>query len=86
MIGSFIVTVCTFAVAYAVMYVLNAVKVLRVSEEGEMYGLDLHEHGISAYPEYMITSAGRPSGMHTDPAVPVTAPAGVPLARQPQTS
>ncbi len=62
-IGSAIITVSTFAVAYAVMRVVNAMKLLRVSEEGEMYGLDLHEHGISAYPEYMISSAGRPSGM-----------------------
>jgi Amt family ammonium transporter len=34
---------------------------LRVSEEGEIHGLDLHEHGISAYPEYVISSTGRPS-------------------------
>ena len=29
---------------------------MRVSAEGEAYGLDLHEHGISAYPEYVISS------------------------------
>jgi Amt family ammonium transporter len=63
MIGSAIVTVSTFAVAMAVMYAVNAVKLLRVSPEGEAYGLDLHEHGISAYPEYLISSLGRPSGM-----------------------
>ncbi len=62
-IGSAIVTVATFAVAMAVMYIVNAMKLLRVSPEGEAYGLDLHEHGISAYPEYLITSAGRPVGM-----------------------
>src|SRR3954471_6598039 len=59
-VGSAIVTVSTFAVAMGVMYAVNAVKLLRVSPEGEAHGLDLHEHGISAYPEYMITSAGRP--------------------------
>ncbi len=62
-IGSAIITVSTFAVALAVMYAVNAMKKLRVSEEGETYGLDLHEHGISAYPEYIISSAGRPAGM-----------------------
>jgi len=36
---------------------------LRVSKEGEAYGLDLHEHGIPAYPEYVITAAGRPEGI-----------------------
>ena len=35
---------------------------LRVAEEGELHGLDLYEHGISAYPEYVITAAGSPSG------------------------
>jgi ammonium transporter, Amt family len=62
-IGSVIITVSTFAVALAVMYAVNAFGVLRVSKDGEIYGLDLHEHGISAYPEYLISSAGRPSGM-----------------------
>jgi ammonium transporter, Amt family len=67
-IGSAIVTVATFSVAYAVMYVVNAFGALRVSAEGELYGLDLHEHGISAYPEYLISSAGRPVGMVVDEA------------------
>ena len=62
-IGSFVITVSTFAVALAVMYAVNAFGVLRVSAEGEIYGLDLHEHGISAYPEYLISHVGRPAGM-----------------------
>jgi Amt family ammonium transporter len=36
---------------------------LRVSREGEIYGLDLHEHGISAYPEYVISALARPKGV-----------------------
>jgi len=62
-IGSAVITVATFAVAMAVMLVVNATGLLRVSEEGELYGLDLHEHGISAYPEYVISALGAPSGM-----------------------
>jgi Amt family ammonium transporter len=62
-VGSLIVTVATFAVALAVMYAIKAFGVLRVSAEGEMYGLDLHEHGISAYPEYVISAVARPTGM-----------------------
>jgi len=62
-IGSAIVTVSTFTVALIVMYAVNAIGMLRVSKEGELYGLDLHEHGISAYPEYVISSMGRSGGM-----------------------
>ncbi|MEI9812756.1 MAG: ammonium transporter [Acidobacteriota bacterium] len=66
-IGSAIVTVATFVVAMVVMYVINAMGLLRVSAAGEMHGLDLHEHGISAYPEYVISTGSRTTGM-VDPA------------------
>ena len=62
-LGSLIITVATFSVAYVVMVIVNATRTLRVSAEGELYGLDLHEHGISAYPEYVISALGAPSGM-----------------------
>ncbi len=61
--GSFIVTVATFSVAMVLMYAVNATGTLRVSREGELYGLDLHEHGINAYPEYVISALGTPSGV-----------------------
>ncbi len=63
LIGSVIVTLATFGVSLAVMYAVNAMGILRVSEEGEREGIDLHEHGISAYPEYVISSLGSPSAM-----------------------
>ena len=62
-IGSAIVTVSTFVVALALMYTVNAMGLLRVSEEGEKEGLDLHEHGISAYPEYVISAMASPAAM-----------------------
>jgi Amt family ammonium transporter len=62
-IGSLIVTVSTFAVAITVMYLVNATGQLRVSHEGEALGLDLHEHGISAYPEYVISAVGKPAAV-----------------------
>ena len=68
-LGSLIITTATFVVAYAVMYLVNATGTLRVSAEGELYGLDLHEHGISAYPEYVISSAGTPVGLGTESAM-----------------
>jgi Amt family ammonium transporter len=70
MIGSACITTATFAVSLAVMYAVNAMGILRVSEEGEMFGLDLHEHGISAYPEYVLSSLGAPSGMPKDTVLP----------------
>src|SRR5207249_3488945 len=62
-VGSLIVTVATFSAAMAVMHAVNAMGFLRVSQEGETHGLDLHEHGISAYPEYVISSLGKPAAL-----------------------
>jgi Amt family ammonium transporter len=39
---------------------------LRLSKTGELEGMDLHEHGISAYPEYVISSLAAPRGMPKD--------------------
>jgi ammonium transporter, Amt family len=64
-IGSAIITLATFGVAMLLMYLVNLTGTLRVSREGELYGLDLHEHGISAYPEYVISALGSPSGAPT---------------------
>ncbi len=69
----------------AVMYAVNAIKLLRVSPEGEAYGLDLHEHGISAYPEYLISSAGRPTGMISDSAAELGTSAARFNLKEPQT-
>ncbi|GAC1432753.1 MAG: hypothetical protein PVS3B3_20930 [Ktedonobacteraceae bacterium] len=38
----------------ALEYLRIYVGVLRVSKAGELEGLDLHEHGASAYPEYAL--------------------------------
>src|SRR6266581_2131877 len=74
-VGSLIITAATFAVSLAVMYAIKGVGLLRVSEEGERHGLDLHEHGISAYPEYLISPVARPKGMTIEePARLNTAP------------
>jgi ammonium transporter, Amt family len=62
-IGNAIITVSTFTIAMLVMLTVNSMGLLRISKEGETYGLDLHEHGISAYPEYVISTAAQPAGM-----------------------
>ena len=74
LIGSGIVTVATFGVGLIVMYAVKATGTLRVSAEGELQGLDLHEHGISAYPEYMLTASAMPSGMSGDMGKPTYNP------------
>jgi Amt family ammonium transporter len=66
-LGSVVVTVSVFAVALVVMFAVKALGVLRVSEEVELGGIDIHEHGAPAYhPEfaYMGHSA-IPSGSPT---------------------
>jgi Amt family ammonium transporter len=53
-IGSASVVLATIAASVVLMYAVKATGTLRVSAEGEMEGLDLHEHGMVAYPEYVI--------------------------------
>ena len=53
-IGSGAVVLATLVVAFVLMYAVNATGTLRVSREGELEGLDLHEHGMVAYSEYVI--------------------------------
>jgi Amt family ammonium transporter len=40
------------------MYFVKVTVGLRVSKEGELEGLDLHEHGGGAYPELVGSSHG----------------------------
>ncbi len=61
-IGSGTTLVATLVVSFAVFYALDAMGRLRLTEEGEHDGMDLHEHGISAYPEYVISALASPAG------------------------
>lgn len=65
-IGSAVVCTATFASAMLMFWVLNMMNLLRVSKEGERQGLDLDQHGISAYPEYVISALTAPHGMSRD--------------------
>ena len=57
LIGSASITAAALGSGLALMYLVKATGTLRVSAEGELEGLDLHEHGSSAYPEYMISGS-----------------------------
>jgi Ammonia permease len=65
-IGSGAVTFATLAVAFVLMYAVKATGTLRVSPAGEIEGLDLHEHGMLAYPEFSVH--GSPRLTHDLPA------------------
>jgi len=65
-IGSAAVTAATLAAGFALMYAVKATGTLRVSKDGELEGLDLHEHGGPAYPELVGGFHGAPGGSDAD--------------------
>ena len=62
----------TLAVSLVMMFALKFVGILRVSKEGELEGLDLHEHGTSAYPEYALAGGVTPALNGHDADAPST--------------
>jgi len=76
-IGSASITCATLAAAFALMYAVKATGTLRVSKAGELEGLDLHEHGLLAYPEYVIHGYS-PSLSHVSSAGSAALPVAVP--------
>ena len=48
-VGSLTCVVAILGVSFGLMYVVNLTKTLRISKEGELEGLDIHEHGTPAY-------------------------------------
>ncbi len=50
-----------FVVSFAILYVMKKTIGLRVTEEQEIIGLDLSEHGSYGYPEQMKNSGGSQS-------------------------
>ncbi len=80
--GSIIITVCTLVAGLMLMYFVKLTKTLRISEEGELEGLDIHEHGAPAYhPEYAYMGYSPiPSGVSSGnggASVPAGVPTGV---------
>jgi ammonium transporter, Amt family len=55
-IGNTSICLGVFIVSMILMYAVKATGTLRISKEGEMEGLDLHEHGGTAYPETVTTT------------------------------
>jgi Amt family ammonium transporter len=63
-IGSAIVCTATFASAMIMFKALDAFKLLRVSQQGEIDGLDRDQHGNTAYPEYVISTLTQGHAVH----------------------
>ena len=61
-VGNLIMGLSAFAVAIGIMYAVKAMGFLRVSREGELEGLDIHEHGIPAYPEFELKPSPQAHG------------------------
>ncbi len=73
-LGSAAITLAALGVSLAMMFALKYAGILRVSEAGEREGLDIHEHGASAYPEFALGEAvGAGSAVHAKPGVRVRA-------------
>ena len=83
-IGSGAVVTATLAASFALMYAVKATGTLRVSREGELAGLDLPEHGMIAYPEYVIHGYEPPtSASASEPSrVPIAVTQRAPLSAQ----
>ena len=65
-IGILFIHGATFGVALAMFGVLNLFGILRISKEGEIEGMDIHEHGSPAYPEYVVSPLAAPTGVPRD--------------------
>jgi ammonium transporter, Amt family len=56
--GTTTVAVVVLVVSLGLMHAVKATGTLRISKAGELEGLDLHEHGVAAYPKF-ATAFGR---------------------------
>jgi Amt family ammonium transporter len=79
--GIVTVGIFVFAISAIVWLILTSTVGLRVSEEEEFEGLDLGEHGISAYPDFASTSSlighGSPAHVPGSTIAYETAPGGL---------
>lgn len=54
--GVLAVGIFTFGISFVAWSIIKAMMGMRVSESEELEGLDIGEHGISAYPDFAISS------------------------------
>src|SRR5580698_8477328 len=61
--GNAAIGIGVFVASLVLMYAVKATGTLRISKEGELEGLDLHEHGGTAYPELEEALAAKSSDL-----------------------
>ncbi|GAB2576752.1 ammonium transporter [Nitrincola alkalisediminis] len=52
LIGTLVIISWMFVASFVVLFILNLIMPLRVSEDEELEGMDIHECGMLAYPEF----------------------------------
>lgn len=61
LLGSAVYAAWAFVLMFGLFYILKVIGILRVSEEEELEGLDLSEHGAISYPDFGGSVAPAPS-------------------------
>lgn len=69
-LGAGVCFVWTFSLAFTLFKVIQATMGLRVSAEEELQGLDVGEHGLSAYPDFALISEHGTSMIPSGPGAP----------------
>ncbi len=76
-VGVLVAFTFVFGLSYLTFAAIKATIGLRVSDEDEVAGLDIVEHGMYGYPEQFIPESEIGSGLPTSPAPRVGTPAAV---------
>jgi Amt family ammonium transporter len=80
--GSLVMTAAALGIGLLLMYGVKATGTLRISEAGELEGIDIHEHGAPVYhPEAAYTGVPPISGPVTSPVTASAAPAATPVSQ-----
>ncbi|HEY7440488.1 MAG TPA: ammonium transporter [Acidimicrobiia bacterium] len=83
LIGSATIVAATLAAGLLLMYMVKAIRILRISEDAEVLGLDIHEHGAPAYHNepayegYSAIPAGKTAAARGRVVIPEDTRAGV---------
>jgi Amt family ammonium transporter len=80
-VGSIAIAAFVVVTSAIVAFALKALGMLRVSEEEEIEGLDIHEHGMYGYPELALGAQVYPAGPATAPTGEVITPSATPDTR-----